>query len=176
MSEERYFPPGALHADPRTDGFLANFYSSHLTAMEEPPMWGLEGSGGNVRIFRTLFLPSFHNPVAARLIVDPDGTGRLYSKMTSGQGGYDPEKLVHSACSSIDLDRMAAFLALVNTSDLQEVPSDLASPGADGVSWLFEVVMDGQFRVLQRSNPQNVDALAALGLVLVRDLANIEVS
>src|SRR5579863_3498312 len=60
------------------------WYTSHLRSMQEPSLSD-PSTNKTVVAYRFLWLRSFHNAIAIRLDVRPDGTGTLTTKETNGK-------------------------------------------------------------------------------------------
>jgi hypothetical protein len=84
---QEYFAAGTFSA------FVTDWYSSQLKALEEQPFYSKDPPK-ETAVYRFTWLRTFHRPVALRLDVKPDGSGRFVIKVCDGAGGYEPGKLV----------------------------------------------------------------------------------
>jgi hypothetical protein len=88
-----YFPHGILDETPQYSQSKEEWYSDQQRALQEPSLWQLSKTQ-KTQTYRFLWLRSFHHPISVRLDVAENGTGVVTTKITSGQGGYEPRKLV----------------------------------------------------------------------------------
>ncbi len=65
------------------------WYSKHLTAMKEAPIYNLPPASDKF-VFRLLWLRSFHHPVCVRVEKNGESPAALFGKELSGAGGYAP--------------------------------------------------------------------------------------
>src|SRR5215471_9631010 len=84
-----YFPEGSLGDTHAEHEFAAAWYSKHLAALSEPPLWKVSRQHPAVEEYRFLWLRTFHHPLSVRLTVASDSAGTLTYKETSGKGGYE---------------------------------------------------------------------------------------
>src|ERR1022692_1355040 len=87
LASAQYFPKQSL--DDRGDEFRSKWYSRQLHALKEPSLL-TQSKNPNSEAYRFLWLRTFHHPVAIRVVLRPDGTGVLTTKVASGAGGYSP--------------------------------------------------------------------------------------
>ncbi len=90
-----FFPSNLFHADDEHNAFISNWYGKHLAAMQEPALWEMAQSP-DTHAYRFLWLRTFHQPIAVRLLVNRDGSGVLIAKRLDGMGGYEPGNLVQN--------------------------------------------------------------------------------
>lgn len=90
LAQTQYFPKDTFDGNGRTDTLLTNWYVRTLTRLNEPSLWELSKQDHNAVVFCLLYLPSFVHPISIRVTIETDGTAEVVSKITSGQGGYDP--------------------------------------------------------------------------------------
>jgi hypothetical protein len=175
MAQSQYFPPGALGDLPRSDQFLAEWYSKQLKALDEPSLWSLSKTR-NEHSYRFLWLRTFHHPVAVRIDVNADGSSRLTTKMASGTGGYNPGQLVQSDKSALTKERTDWFLGKIEESKFWELaPVDNSRTGMDGAEWIIEGVKNGNYHIVSRWSPRD-GPLRAIGLLMLHDFAKIEIT
>jgi hypothetical protein len=90
-----FFPPNTFHTNDKHNAFIADWYGKPLAAMQEPPLWAM-AQQSEAHVYRFLWLRTFHQPIAVRLMVKEDGVGVLTAKRLDGTGGYEPGKLVEN--------------------------------------------------------------------------------
>ena len=166
-----YFPPGALDRNPHRDEFKVNWYSKHLQALQEPSLWGLSREDPNAEVYRFLWLRSFHHPIAVRLILQGDGSGWLTSRITSGQGGYDPGKLIGTTSSLLNKAKTQSLLTAIESAniwDLSTYPDTNEVVGLDGAQWIIEGVGNSRCHIIDRWSPNARDPVRAIGILALK--------
>jgi len=153
VSRTQYFPT-SFCCGPEDD-FHYQLYAVPLSRMKEPSLLGPQGEEGS-DVYRFLWLPSFREPVAIRLTIQPDGSGQLETKILNGAGGYDPGKLAIHSKKKVKKEDLVSFnVAAKNASRWfleEELPP--TRQGFDGAEWIFEASIDGNYYVLKRSSPK----------------------
>src|SRR5258706_15132529 len=104
LPAQQYFPPGVLESK-------ANWYSRYLKALHEPSLWELSLHDPKAEVYRFVWLRSFHHPIAVRLVVRTNGSGWIHSRMTTGQGGYEPGRINHSGVSWLTKTKTQSWVA-----------------------------------------------------------------
>jgi hypothetical protein len=131
-----------------------------------------------------LWLRSFHHPISVRLDVAEDGTAVVTTKITSGQGGYEPRKLLVNKSDSLTKGHTASFLDQINevgfwdltTYERGEVGPDgktTVEVNVDGAQWILEGVKDGKYKIADRWSPEK-GPVRALGITMLIDLAKLK--
>jgi hypothetical protein len=158
---QQYFPPGT-----------PDWYAKYLVALQEPSLWELSRKDTNAEVYRFLWLRSFDNPIAVRLIVTSDG-GRLLSKTTSGKGGFEPGHLLLNRESRLSREATEWFLTEVRHARFWDVPTKNNSrDGLDGAEWIVEGVKQGRYHIIDRFSPYDPkDPAHVLGIALLINLA-----
>lgn len=136
--------------------------------MHEPSF--SEGSkDASLIAYRFLWLRSFHNPIAIRLTIRPDGTGSLVAKVTSGRGGYPAGVMTQSASVEIRREEVQRFQDLLQKATFWALPTEAPIPigGLDGAEWILEGVLSGEYHVVDRWSPKK-DDYAILCLYLLQ--------
>lgn len=152
MGNEAFFPPKVLAQDQPGNQFRNNWYSKHLRAMKEEPLYSPDGEW--VESYRFLWLRSFHNPVAVRIW--KCGSVRFVSvKELDGAGGYEPGKLKLERKRELTPDEWREFMRYLEDSCYWQLPTRDDSIGFDGAQWIFEAVKGGRYHVVDRWTPQN---------------------
>src|SRR5262252_7608510 len=82
--DSRYFPSGAFGPSPQS--FSETWYSSTLRALEEPSLFALRNDPSR-RVYRFLWLPSFHRPISVRLTINADGSGSIVTRSVDSHAG-----------------------------------------------------------------------------------------
>ncbi len=174
FAQSEYFPSGSLSEYVESDRFCARWYTEQLKALREPSLWLLSKTQKE-QSYRFLWLRSFHHPVAIRIDVQPDGTSRLTTKITSGAGGYKPGHLLQDEKSTLTKEQTELFLRRIKENKFWDLEGiEKSSGGCDGAQWIIEGVNDGKYRVLTRWTPRD-GPIRAIGLFLLHDLAKLKI-
>jgi hypothetical protein len=94
VAQESYFPPKAFGNGQWAES-EASLYSFILKKLEEPLLF-IKAQNPSAEAYRFLWLRTFHNPVAVRMEVQPDGSSILTIKVADGHAGF-PERLRSSS-------------------------------------------------------------------------------
>ena len=173
LSGQDYFPAGALSGYDQSDKGRARWYSAQLKALDEPSL--LETSKDPaLQSYRFVWLRTFHHPVAVRLEVMGDGTGRLTVKIASGAGGYEPGKLIENTSRPVTREQTERFLNRVNSHGFWGLPSFEDHSGFDGSRWIIEGVKEGKYHVADRWTPGK-GPVHDLGVTLAFTLAGLKI-
>lgn len=175
VGPNQYFPPGLLGCGGRQDDLLTKWYSEQLKALGEPSLWALSKSDSHARVYRFLWLRSFHHPVSVRVIINSDLTGTLVLKIASGAGGYAPGDLVRNESVPVGKHGTSLLFARVLQARLWELPTRGHPGGNDGANWIVEAVADGKYQIVDRWSPGEADPVHALGMTFITDLAGLQV-
>lgn len=168
-----YFPDGSLDANPWHHEHRARWFSKHLWRMREPSFFDLSRDPG-YHGYRFLWLRSFDAPVCVRIEIGADGSGSLASKMTSGQGGYLPGRLVVDKTRRLPSEAGKVFLEHLEKLDFwrAEIVCDASTAGLDGAEWILEGAKGGSYHVADQWCPQaGAFRVAALFLVGLSELS-----
>ena len=152
MAKSWYFPPKVFSENDWSNQFQADWFSSHLRAMNEVPlrMW----DDGLTDTYRFLWLRSFHHPVAVRIW--RDGSERFISvKEMSGAGGYEPGNLILNEQRTLTAEEWSQFKRLLDHACFWQLPTVEETRGLDGAQWIFEGVKDGRYHIVNRWSPQS---------------------
>jgi hypothetical protein len=170
-----YFPKGALDRDVSGDDFAREWYGVELTELHEPPLPPLAKEKTN-HVYRLTWLRTFHNAVAIRLQVNPDGSGILFIKTTSGESGFFQMKheLIIDLSRPLTAENVILALAKIQESDFWNMGYPPPQGGNDGAIWLFEGVKDGRYHVAHRWSPKS-GPMRELGMFFLFDLAKLKV-
>ena len=173
MPQDSYFPNGALSDYDRVDSFKARWYSDQLRALEEPSLLE-EADTPSRQSYRFVWLRTFHHPVAVRLDIMSDGTGKLTVKIANGAGGYKPGKLIENTSPSVTQKQTDKFLEQVKDAGFWELSSYEKTSGCDGAEWIIEGVKDGKYHVVNRWTPGK-GPVRELGMTLAFELARLKI-
>jgi hypothetical protein len=145
-----------LHADAEPDtlsGFRKQWYANQLSAMGEPILWDTAPPQHD-HLYRFLWLRTFHNPVAVRLDIPPDGTPTVTLKVADGQGGYSPGKLSVTRTFSVSSQAASRLLSELEGDGFWRLPTHGGTLGLDGARWIIEGVRDGTYHIVDRWSPR----------------------
>jgi hypothetical protein len=177
----QFFPKSSL--DSRGDAFKANWYSGQLRALKEAsllpqsvdPLLPQSVDHQTSHSYRFLWLRTFNHPIAVRIDIQPDGTGTLSTKVTSGAGGYAPGNLIEDTSRPLSGSEVKSFLALVDRTSFWTAPNPINDQaGNDGSQWIIEGVEGAKYHVIDRWTPKS-GAAYELGKFLAFDLAKMDI-
>ncbi len=143
----QYFPVGLFSQYPELSDWEARWYASELRALNEPSL--TEGKARHSVVYRFLLIPSFSPSLAIRLVVNPDGTGRLVAKLRTNSRGT--EAALAEETASVSSEQVGKFEDLLDESNFWFLPTkwDTVS-GADGEEWILEAKKSGKYHVVDR--------------------------
>jgi hypothetical protein len=174
VAQVRYFPKGAFGRNPSEAKFIAKWYSSQLTALQEPSLFEMARVSSNGS-YRFLWLRSFHHPVAIRVDIKADGTGILTTKVANGTGGFHPGVLTMNTSTPLTQEQTRVFLAEIGNEAFWSIPSmNDRDSGVDGAQWVVEGVHAGKYHAVDRWSPKT-GAIRELGLLFLKDLAHMKI-
>lgn len=168
-----YFPLTVLSCDERLDEMLRDWYTKQLAALGEPALWPLSQKDSRARVFRFLWLRTFHAPVAVRVVLRDDLTGTVYLKTSSGAGGFKPGTLTRNEAFPVGKQRTTLLLTRLVEANFWDLPSEGPVGGTDGAQWVFEAIDEGHYHVVDRWSPGEPDPLHTLGLTFLIDVADM---
>ncbi|MCL5287089.1 MAG: hypothetical protein M1453_03725 [Acidobacteria bacterium] len=158
------------------DELLRSVYSKFLRVMNEPSLWELSKDQKS-HSYRFLWLRTFDNPIAVRVIVNEDGTGTLVTKILSGQGGYDPGRLRTNRRRKLSTREVGHLLFILDERGFWSLPSEERLPEGtvqlDGAQWITEGVKGGAYHVVYRWSPET-GRDRAIGLEFLVNLAKLK--
>lgn len=157
-SPPEHFEPGLFTPErPDGDEMLREWFSSHLRAMDEPPIRPSATASSDV--VRFLYLRSFHHPIAVRLERRFSGV-TLTAVELDGAGGYEPGEIARRISRKVSSEHWAEVAQLLENSGFWDLPTSRERVSIDGARWILEASVDGRHHVVQRSSP---DEPATLG-------------
>ena len=150
---EPYFPDNIFSERQDLHDFTYAWYTKHLSALGEPSIYQLS-KNKDMKVFRFTLLPSFDHPIAVRIVINQDGTGILYAKMTDGKGGYDPGKISNTVEKKINKDIVKEFLNVIESENFWQLPTNKEVLGLDGEQWIVEGLSNGHYHLADRWSPE----------------------
>jgi hypothetical protein len=159
-----YFPDVIFSEQSKLHQFVAAWYGKHLGVMKEPSLFELR-SEKDLCIYRFLWLRTFHNPIAVRLIVNNDGSGQLISSVLSGAGGFDPGDIAETIEKVVSAENVQSFELALSRLGFWDLHFTEEAKGLDGASWIIEGVKDGKYHLVDRWCPKGLFKQTALLLV-----------
>jgi hypothetical protein len=126
--------------------------------------------------YRFLWLRTFHHPIAIRLDVKADGSSVLTTKITSGEGGYEPGVLTVNTSRNLTQEQTQNIVKKIEEALFWSMPilDDGNTIGVDGAEWIVEGVKNGKYHVVTRWSPES-GAIRELGLAFIHDLAKLSI-
>jgi hypothetical protein len=168
LPAQQYFPPGVFETASQGQDSKANWYAKHLRALHEPSLFELS-KDSRVEAYRFLWLRFSHHPIAVRIVVRSSGSGWIRVRMTSGQGGSEPRRIIRYGVSWLTRRKTQSFLAALQSADfwnLDTLPAGnggIGGPG--GAEWIVEGVQNGHYHVIERHSPDATDPVRAIGVL-----------
>ena len=159
----QYFPAN------RFDRFYFVWYTMFLVSLEEPSLIADKTDNETIRF---PWLRSFHNPVAVRVEIEPDGRAQLFLKVTGGAGGYDAGPLVTNLNKSLtEFEVQRVLEATKFMSACRQPPTEAMF---DGAQWIMERKTKIGYCVIDQQSPTEGNMYKAG--VLLLGLAGYEAS
>ena len=149
---EPFFPDNIFSESQDSHDFIYAWYTKHLSALEEPSIYQ-QLNNKDIQVFRFTWLRTFDNPIAVRTMINKDGTGILYAKMTDGDGGYDPGRISKNVEREINRDIVNKFLNVIEVENFWQLPSNKNVIGMDGAQWIVEGLSNGNYHLVDRFSP-----------------------
>ncbi len=126
--------------------FRLNWYSTQLSAMEEPVLT----DSLPTKIYRFTWLRSFNNPIVIGIENSNDSI-TLYWKVANGAGGYEPGEIVKNKCKKISTKEWQDISSEIDSVDFWNLSStDSGLPGTDGAQWILEGKELGRYHMVDR--------------------------
>jgi len=157
--------------------------SDFLRRMREPSLFACAPTNGDA-VYRLLWDRSLSEPISARLVVRPDGTGTLFVRMLAHAGipmpprkGQKPisldewYKLILDREVPLDREQVSQALMLFQRIRFKDESNDRG--GLDGSDWIIEAKVNGRYRLVDFRNGHS-PAARDFGAYLVLDLGGIK--
>jgi hypothetical protein len=176
FGQSTYFPAGVLGEDSKEDNFKVDWYTKFLSAMREPSLWEASKTK-KTQSYRFLWLRSFNHPISVRLEVNRDGSALLVTKISSGQGGYEPGRLATNRTQRLGQKQTSWIIGQIEELKFWTLatipPRDPNVVGVDGAQWIFEGTKDGTYHIVDRWLPETGE-VHALGIMMLIDVAKLK--
>jgi hypothetical protein len=147
------------------DAHREKWYREALDALDESSLERLAAKDRLETIYRVLWLPSFHNPIAVRFFKSGQRVS-VHTTRLSGKGGYEPGKVIETRTSELTKDqweRISSLAAKAQFWELGRLHGEPFSTGVeDGHSLLVEGVRDGTYHMVTRDNPDETSKFLEL--------------
>jgi hypothetical protein len=102
------------------DSFAVVWCSKMLFAMHEPVLYSYHGKN---EIYRFTLLRSYDHPIMIRLQKRGDSI-KLFSKVTSGEGGYEPGHIMWDTTFDIKSAQFDTLNSLVDKANFWNIPTE----------------------------------------------------
>jgi hypothetical protein len=148
-----YFPLKKYWEDPTNnslDTFVNTWYSKMLFALKEPI---LKNYQGDKEIYRFTWLRTFHHPVSIRL-EKHNNTIRLFAKVCSGAGGYEPGNISFDTTISIATNEWKILKNKIEDTHFWQLKTENRNDaGNDGSEWIIEAIKENKYHMVTRWTP-----------------------
>jgi hypothetical protein len=150
-------------------------HSKQLRALKEPFLGKLPCENGG-QTYRFVWLRTFHHPTVIRVEISADGTGLIRTKVSSGQGGYEPGHLIRDDVRKLTKRESQWFLDRLQETDFWNVPSDEREDEIvlDGATWIFEGIKGDNYHVVERYAPNCTNKVRGLGLLMLLEMGRLK--
>lgn len=159
-----FFPPKSLDDNPDCNQVRHNWYSSHLLAMQEQPLYPPDADQSDV--YRLLYLLCWDSPVLVRFSLT-GAVWRVVCKRTNGfsEFGFGGQ-LTDEDPRDLSPDEAARFLSLLDGAAFWDMPSCDLSLGFDGAHAVLEGVKGGRYHVVDRWSPHETPYAELVDFIL----------
>lgn len=155
-----HYPAGSLSDSARLERSRNDRYSRHLGSIGELPLKPSRDS----RVYRFLWLRSFHRPISVRVALD-EGGARVVATEFDGPDGYGSSgRVLRRQETALTARQAEAFENALRAEGFWTVPphDDQRDRNIlDGAEWVIEAATT-QYRVVTRRSPKN-DPTRAMG-------------
>jgi len=181
VAQENYFPPKTFGKGQWAES-EASLYSFILKKLEEPPLF-TKAQNPSAEAYRFLWLRTFHNPIAVRVEVQPDGSSILAIKVAGGHAGFPRTitKLIQSTTRSLSRQQTDEFRKKAQAQGFWNAAThDKGGPAAtDCDGWILEGIEKGNYHVVGRAIPNRLPEssrmVQSLGLMLAIELGQMDI-
>lgn len=162
-AEPRYTPEHIWSENWEID-FHENWFGGQLSAMGEPSLWQLSKHDRNARVYRVLRLPSFSPALAARLVVQSDGSGTAEITELDGAGGFEPGKPMRRLSRDLAPSQVRDLDALFDRSGFWTGRIETGRFGGctDGTQFVLEALSLGSYKLISRHECSMEDDVRAI--------------
>jgi hypothetical protein len=154
-ARSRLSPAERAQAERWYERAMAMQYRKFLTPMNEPPLWRPSKKGHRVTVYRFLWLPSFHNPVAVRIVKSERGAV-LHAVRLCGAGGYEPGSIIEHKRVRLSPALWKRIASRLDDAKFWTLPKrEPPPPGVlsmDGDELIVEGVKDGRYHIVMRDD------------------------
>lgn len=147
-NKPQYFPVGLFSRYLELSEWEARWYASELRQLREPSLLEAKNRRG-YSVYRFLLIPSFSPSLVIRLVVNPDGTGTLATKLRTNIRGED-ENAPLEQTSAVSFEQVNDFVNLLRDADFWSSPTAKSRYGFDGEEWLLEGKRNDKYHVVDR--------------------------
>jgi hypothetical protein len=145
--------------------FHLNWYSEHLSALDEPVL----SDSLNTKIFRFTWLRSFDHPVVIR-IENTGDTISLFWKVSDGEGGYSAGKVFINERKALTVAQWNTINTKINAIGFWDLPTtENTILGTDGAQWILEGKRLGKYHVVDRWSGGEISSVC-MDLLKMTDL------
>jgi len=164
-SPAHYFPARTIDTYPRSDDYIVRCYSDELVKLHEPSLFESAKDNQN-ETYRFTYLRAFNEPIAIRMVVQPDGLASLHVKRAPRKNG---KKILPAVDQTITLSKeeVDSVLARVSQSNFWTLSPQREQAGLDGSAWIVEGVKDGKYHLIVRWSPRKGD-FRKIGLLFLK--------
>ena len=146
------------------DSFSNSWYSKMLFALEEPI---LKDYNGEKEIYRFTWLRTFNHPVSVRLEKQSDII-KLFSKVCSGAGGYEPGKIIFDTTITLTQRQVDTINIKLDNARFWILPTESKEDnGMDGSEWIIEVFKNNKYHMVVRWTPDKGTVFRTIGEYLI---------
>ncbi len=146
------------------DEIKSRWYAEQLKALGEPDFETFKNSAEE-EAYRFIWLRTFHNPVAVRVVVKKSNQSVLYLKVTNGAGGYEPGEIIKEKEIELGGNQIDDLRRIVKSNKFWE-EKQFDEIGLDGAQWIVEVKCGGDYHYVDEWSPKG-GSVRNIGLYLL---------
>lgn len=139
--------PKAFFTQSHLNSDRIEWYSEFLFVMKEPSL--LPQDNCTIETYRFLWLRTFAAPIAIR-VWSANDQHFLVAKQLSGQGGYDPGRIVSNRIKRLSNAEWQQVKNFLSELSFWGLPTEEPSRGRDGARWILEGFHDGKYHLTDR--------------------------
>ena len=159
-----FFPPKSLDGSPDFDHFQHNYYSVHLLAMQEQPLY--PPAADQPEVYRLLYLLCWDSPVLVHFFLIGNAW-RVVCKRTNGFSEFPfGGQLTDEDRRDLASGEAARFLSLLDGAAFWDMPSCNRDHGFDGAHAVLEGVKGGRYHVVDRWSPHETPYAKLVDFIL----------